>query len=99
MDQGIAPAINRVLFHEQAPAHIGIMNARRNANGAITVITHQNPTAQMAMRYLDIIITVARTVDRAVVDVEENNTWQKIKIDAVPLMWCMGKCKEGLQMM
>jgi len=51
MVQEIASAINRALFHQQAPAHNRIMNARRNAKGAITAITHQNPTAEMAKWY------------------------------------------------
>jgi len=83
MDQEIASAINRALFHQQAPAHIRIMNARRNAKGAITAITHQNATAEMAMQFRDIIITAARTVDRGVVDVQENETWERLKIHAV----------------
>jgi len=62
------------------------MNARRNAKGTITAITHQNATAGMAMQYHDIIITAARTVDRGVVDVEENETWERLKIHAVPLV-------------
>jgi hypothetical protein len=40
MDQEIASPINRALFHKKAPAHIRIMNARRNAKGTITVIAH-----------------------------------------------------------
>jgi hypothetical protein len=99
MDQEIASAINRALFHQQAPAHRRIMNARRNAKGAITAITHQNATAEMAMRYRDIIITAARTVDTGVVDVEENETWERLKIDAIPLVRYMGKGTEGLQKM
>ena len=39
-DQEIETAINRVLFHKQCPAHIKIMDARRNANGVITAIMH-----------------------------------------------------------
>jgi len=99
MDQEIASAINRALFHQQAPAHIRIMNARRNAKGAITAITHQNATAEMTMQYRDIIITAARTVDRGVVDVEENETWERLKIHALPLVRYMGKGTEGLQKM
>jgi hypothetical protein len=99
MDQEIASAINRVLFHQQAPAHIRIMNARRNAKGAITAITHQNATAEMAMQYRDVFITAARTVDRGVVDVEGNETWERLKIHAVPLVRYMGKGAEGLQKM
>jgi len=97
MDQEIASAINRALFHQQAPAHIRIMNARRNAKGAITSITRQNATVAMALRYRDIIITPVRTVDKAVVDVEENKSWETLTIHAVPLIRYMGKGTEGLQ--
>jgi len=97
MDQEIASAINRALFHQQAPAHIRIMNARRNAKGAITSITRQNATVAVALRYRDIIITPMRTVDKAVVDVEENKSWETFTIYAVPLIRYMGKGTEGLQ--
>jgi len=96
MNQEIASPINRALFHQQAPAHIGIMNARRNAKGAMPAIRHQNATAEMAMRYRDFIITAARTVDRGVKDVEENETWERPKIHAVPLVRYMGKGTEAL---
>jgi len=86
MDQEIMSAINRALFHQKAPAHIRIMNAKRNARGAITAITHQNAIAEMALQYRDIIITGARTVDKVVVDVEENESWETLKIHSVPLI-------------
>jgi len=86
MDQEIASAINRALFHQQAPAHIRIMNARRNTKGANTAIRHQNVTAEMALRYRDIIITAARTVDKGVIDVKENESWERLKIRAVALV-------------
>jgi hypothetical protein len=86
MDQEIVSTINKALFHQQAPAHSRIMNARRNAKGVITAITHRNATAEMAMQCRDIIITAVRTVDRGVVDVEENKTWERLKIHAVPLV-------------
>jgi len=74
MDHEIASAINRVLFHQQALANIRIMNARRIVKCAIMAITHLNATAEMAMRYRDVIITAASTVNSGVVDVEENET-------------------------
>ena len=67
----IESAINRALFHQQAPAHIRTMNARRHTKGAITGLTRQNATAVMALRYRDIMITAAGTVNKGVVDVEE----------------------------
>jgi hypothetical protein len=99
MDQEIVSAINRALFHQQAPAHIRIINARSNAQCAITAITHQNTTAEMALQYRDITITAARTVDNGVLDVEENQSWERLKIHAVPLVRYMGKGTEGLQRM
>ena len=99
MDQEIASVINRALFRQQAPAHIRIMNVRRNAKGAITAITHQNATAEMALLYRDIIISAARTVDMGVIDVEGNESWERLKIHAVPLIRYMGKGTEGLQKM
>jgi len=99
MDQEIASPINRVLFHQQAPAHIRILNAKRNAKGAITEITHPNATAEMALLSCDIIITAARTVDKGVVDVEENESWDRLKIHTVPLVRNMEKGTEGLQKM
>jgi hypothetical protein len=98
-DQEIASAINRALFQQQAPAHIRSMNARRNANGTIRAITHHYAAAEMAMRYRPIMITAARTVDKGVVDVEENKPWERLKIHAVPLVRYMGKGTEGLQKM
>jgi len=97
MDQEIASAINRAHFDQQAPAHIRIMKARRNAKGVIMAITHQNTTAVMVMRYREIIITAARTVDKLLVDVKENATWDLRKIHAVPLVRYMEGVKEGLQ--
>jgi len=62
MDQEIVSAINRALAHQKGPAHIRIMNAKRNAKGVITAISHRNVTAEMALQYCDIIITAATTV-------------------------------------
>jgi len=99
MDQEITSAINRALFHQKAMAHIRIMNAKRNVKGAITAITHPNATAQMALQYRDIIITAARTADKGVVDVEENEFWERLEIHAVPRIRYMGIGTEGLQKM
>jgi len=98
MDQEIASAINSALFHQKAPAHLWILNAKRNAKRAITAITHLNATAEMAMQYCD-IITAVRTVDSGGVKVEKNETWERLKIYVVPLGKYMGKGTEGLPKM
>jgi outer membrane biosynthesis protein TonB len=99
MDQAITSAINRALFHQNPPAHIRIMNAKRNAKAGITAITHPNATAETTLQYRDIIITTARTVDKGVVDVEENESWEWPTMYTVPLIRYIGKGTEGLQKM
>jgi len=98
-DQDIASAITRALFHQKTPAHIRIMNAKWNAKGAITAITHLNATAEMPLKYYDIIIPGARSVEKGVVDVIENESWERLKIDTVRLKQYIGKGTEGLQKM
>jgi hypothetical protein len=65
----------------------------------ITAITHQNSTAVMALIYRDIIVNAARTVNKGVIDVEENESWERLKIHAVPFVRYMGKRTLGLSKM
>jgi len=99
MDKEITSAINRVFFNQQPQPHIRTMKARRNAKSVIAAVRHQNATAEMGMQYPGTVITAARTVNSGVVDVEENEIRERLKIHAVPLVWYMGKGAEGLQTM
>jgi hypothetical protein len=96
MDEGIALAVNRALFQQEAPAHVRIMNARRNGRGSIPTITHQNATAEMALLYRDITIKAARSVDKGIINVEGNESWERPKFHTVPLVRYMGKGTEAL---
>jgi len=98
-DQPILSAINRALFHQQAPAYSRIMNARKNSKSAIQAIRHQNSTAEIALQYHDIISTTARNVDKVIVDVHVNESWERLQIHAVPFVRYMGKGTEGRQKM
>jgi len=44
-------------------------------------------------------ITAARTVQKAVIDIEENTSWERLMIHAVPLMKYMRNGTDGLQQM
>jgi len=99
MDLEIASAIDRALIQQKAPANVRIMNAKRNAKCTITAITHQNSAAAMALAYRDVIITADRAVEKGVIDVEVGETWERLKIHAVPLVRCMGQGTEVLQKM
>jgi len=100
MDEEIASAVNRALCQQLALAHGRIMNARRNAKGTIiTAITHQNATAEIALRYRDMIIMAARSVDKGIIDVQGNESWERLEIHTVPLVRYIGEGTEGLQKM
>jgi hypothetical protein len=83
--KGSYRAKSLVNIHHGHPANFRIMNARGYAKGTINAIMHQNATAGISMQYLDVIITVARTVDKAVVDVEDNHSHVRLMIPAAPL--------------
>jgi len=99
MDQEIVSAINRELFHPKALAHIWIVNAKRNARGRNTAITQQKAMPAMALICRDVIIIAARTVGSGIIDIEENKSWERLTIDAVPLARYMGKGTECLEKM
>ena len=69
----------------------------RNPEGAITAIAHPDATPEMAIWYCDIIIMTVKTDNRAVVDAEENETWDSLKIYPVPFVRYMGKGTQDLQ--
>jgi len=99
MDQEIVPAINRALLHPKTPAHIWIMSTKRNAKCEMIAITHLNAPAEMPLQYRDIIIMALMMVDIVVIDVEENESSERLKIHTVTLRQYMGKGTQGLQKM
>jgi len=56
-------------------------------------------TDELVQLYPYITITAARNINKGVLDVEENESWERLMIHAVPLVQYMGKGTEGLQMM
>ena len=62
-------------------------------------ITHQNATAVMALAYNEVINNAARTVDKGVIDIEENESWERLNVHDIPLVRYLGEGTEGLQMM
>ena len=97
MGEEIALVINRVHFRQQPPAHIRIMNVRRNSTGTITQDMHQNATAEMASLYSYVIIPMASNVNKGVINIRGNQTRKWLKIHAVCLIRYMGNCMDELQ--
>jgi len=99
MDQVIALAINRVLSYQKVPAPIWIMNEKSNTKGAISALTHQSAIAAMAQVCSDAIINIAHTVDKVVIDVEECESWERLKAHVIPHVRYMGEGTECQQKM
>jgi hypothetical protein len=51
-----------------------IIDTSRNAEGTIRAIMYHNAKAEIALRYCDIIITVGMTLNKAVVDANDNES-------------------------
>ena len=70
--------------------------AKSKKKGTITAITHQNSTATMALAYRDVIINAAHRVNKGVINVEENESWETLIVHAVPLVRYISKDRKGL---
>jgi hypothetical protein len=99
--RGLGPGLAR---QESAGRDIGRFWSRtdlflRSKPGPIADTSDQNATAAMALTYREVIINAARTVDKGVIDVEENESRDMLKVHAVPLVRYIGKDTEGLPKM
>jgi hypothetical protein len=97
MDQEIVSEINKALFHQKSLAHIPIMNTRMNPSSANTAFAEGHVTVAMALMNRDVIITEAGAVNKGVIDVRENKSWESLTIHAVPLVRYKGNSTESLQ--
>lgn len=53
----------------------------------------------MVLAYHNFIVNVACINNRRVINTEENESWERLNVYAVPLVRSMGKGTEGLQNM
>jgi hypothetical protein len=93
MEQEIVSAINRVLSPLTAPAHIQMINMNGNMKGTIMVITHQHAMAAMALVYSYVFINAAHRVYNGVINIAENESWDRLKVHVVPFVRYMTKAQ------
>jgi hypothetical protein len=99
MDKEFASADSGARFKLQGPAHVGSMNATKNAKGIISAIMHQIANAEMAHLYQYIIIRPGRSVEKEIIHMEGKESWERLKIHTVRLVRYKGKGTERLQKM
>jgi len=71
-DLDILSEINRALFEANVPNFVPIQVVTKNTPRCLTTITTLGATAEMLIRYREIVIKAARKVDAGIVDIESN---------------------------
>jgi len=71
-DLDISSEVNRALFEAKVPHFVRIQGVTKNTRGCLSTITTPAATAEMLIRYREIVINAARNVDAGIVDIETN---------------------------
>lgn len=76
----ITGAINVALCAAGAPAHIRIELVKRSEKGNLTAAAVIGADAAMLLHFKEVILRAARVHDRSVVDITNNENWQRLKV-------------------
>jgi len=94
-DLDISSEVNRALFEANIPYFVRIQGVTRNTRGCLSTITTPGATAEMLIKYREIVIKAARKVDAGIVDIETNELWEKVKMHGVNFDRYLGKKTGG----
>ena len=94
-DLDISSEVNRVLFEAKVPYFVRIQGVTKNTRGCLSTITTPGATAEMLIRYREIVIKAARKVDTGIVDIETNELWERVKMHGVNFDRYLGKKTGG----
>jgi len=94
-DLDISSEVNRALFEAKVPHFVRIQGVIKNTRGCLSTITTPAATAEMLIRYREIVIKAARKVDAGIVDIETNELWERVKMHGVNFDRYLGKKTGG----
>jgi len=94
-DLDISSEVNRALFEAKVPHFVRIQGVTKNTRGCLWTITTPAATAEMLIRYREIVIKAARKVDAGIVDIETVELWEKVKMHGVNFDRYLGKKTGG----
>jgi len=94
-DLDISLEVNRALFEAKVPHFVRIQGVTKNTRGCLSTITTPAATAEMLIRYREIVIKAARKVDAGIVDIETNELWERVKMHGVNFDRYLGKKTGG----
>jgi hypothetical protein len=96
-DAEIVSEVNRALWARQVPAHIRMIRMLTNMRGSIKALARENTSADMLIAFREIIVTAARKVDQGIIDIEKNETWERVKMHGINFDQYMAKRSGGLK--
>jgi len=94
-DLEISSEVNRALFEAKVPHFVRIQGVMKNTRGCLSTITTPGATAEMLIKYREIVIKAARKVDAGIVDIETNELWERVKMHGVNFDRYLGKKTGG----
>jgi len=94
-DLDISSEVNRALFEAKVPHFVRIQGVTKNTRGCLSTVTTPAATAEMLIRYREIVIKAARKVDAGIVDIETNELWERVKMHGVNFDRYLGKKTGG----
>jgi len=94
-DLDILSEVNRALFVAKVPYFVRIQGVTKNTRGCLSTIMTPAATAEMSIRYREIVIIAARKVDAGIVDIETNELWERVKMHGVNFDRYLGKKTGG----
>jgi len=94
-DLDISSEVNRALFEAKVPHFVRIQGVMKDTSGCLTTITTPGATAEMLLRYREIVIKAARKVDTGIVDIKTNKLWERVKMHSVNFDRYLGKKTGG----
>ena len=82
-DVEIVSAINIALHAAGAPYHIRMTDITTNVRGTITALAGPNASADMLVAWKEVVVKAARRIDQGIIDIEKNETWEKVKMHGI----------------
>ena len=94
-DLEISSEVNRALFEAKVPHFVRIQGVTKNTRGCLSTITTPGATAEMLIKYREIVIKAAGKVDAGIVDIETNELWERVKMHGINFDRYLGKKTGG----
>jgi hypothetical protein len=82
-DVEIVSAVNRALHASRVPHHIIMRKITTHVRGTITALATPQASADMLVAWREVVVTATRSIDQGIINLEKNETWEKVKMHGI----------------